>query len=101
MLIGSRQRLASTTSGHSLTVQIEGHEIDRVPHTKSLGLYIDQNLSWSKHINKTAKIIPSGIGALKKLRPSFATIQQYYYIEPLLNHILIIAVLCGTVSATN
>ena len=45
MLIGSRQRLASTTSGHSLTVQIEGHEIDRVPHTKSLGLYIDQNLS--------------------------------------------------------
>ena len=27
MLIGSRQRLA-TTIGHSLTVQIEGHEID-------------------------------------------------------------------------
>ena len=69
MLIGSRQRLASVTSGHSLTVQIEGHEIDRVPHTKSLGLYIDQILSWSKHVNKTAKIISSGIGALKKLRP--------------------------------
>ena len=40
MLIGSRQRLA-TTIGHSFTVQIEGHEIDRVPHTKSLGIYID------------------------------------------------------------
>ena len=49
MLMGSRQRLA-TTIGHSLTVQIEGHEIDRVPHTKSLGIYIDQNLSWSKHV---------------------------------------------------
>ena len=35
MLIGSRQRLA-TAIGHSLTVQIEGHEIDRVPHTKIL-----------------------------------------------------------------
>ena len=69
MLIGSRQRLASTTIGHSLTVQIEGHEIDRVPHTKSLGLYIDQNLSWSKHVDETAKIISSGIGALKRLRP--------------------------------
>ena len=34
MLIDSRQRLA-TTIGRSLTVQIEGHEIDRVPHTKS------------------------------------------------------------------
>ena len=65
MSIGSRQRLASTTIGHSLTVQIEGHEIDRVPHTKSLGLNIDQNLSWSKHVNETAKITSSGIGALK------------------------------------
>ena len=68
MLIGSRQRLA-TTIGHSLTVQIEGHEIDRVPHTKSLGIYIDQNLSWSKHVSKTVKIVSSGIGALKRLRP--------------------------------
>ena len=69
MLKGSRQRLASTTIGHSLTVQIEGHEIDRVPHTKSLGLNIDKNLSWSKHVNETAKIICSGTGALKRLRP--------------------------------
>ena len=68
MLIGSRQRLA-TTIGHSLIVQIKGHEIDRVPHTKSLGVYIDQNLSWSKRVNETAKIITSGIGALKRLRP--------------------------------
>ena len=68
MLIGSRQRLATAT-GHSLTVQIEGHEIDRVPHIKSLGIYIDQNLSWSKHVNETAKIVSSGIGALKRLRP--------------------------------
>ena len=68
MLIGSRQRLA-TTIGHSLTVQIEGHEIDRVPHNKSLGICIDQNLSWSKHVNDTAKTVSSGIGALKRLTP--------------------------------
>ena len=41
MLIRSRQRLA-TTIDLSLTVQIKGHEIDGVPHTKSLGVYIDQ-----------------------------------------------------------
>ena len=69
MLIASRQRLASTTIGHSLTVHIVGHEIDRVPNTKSLGLYIDQNLWWSKHVNETAKIISSGISALKRVRP--------------------------------
>ena len=89
MLIGSRQRLA-TTIGHSLTVQIEGHEIDRVPHIKSLGLYIDQNLSsWSKHANETAKTVSSGIGALKRLRPFIcedtailpyrALIEPYFY----------------------
>ena len=69
MLIGSRQRLSATTTGHSLAVQIKGHEIDRVPHTKSLRVHIDQNLSWSKHVNETAKIVSSGIGALKRLRP--------------------------------
>ena len=34
MLIGSRRRLAATI-GHSFTVQIEGHKIDRVPHANS------------------------------------------------------------------
>ena len=43
MLIGLCQRLNGKTIGHSLTVQIEGHEIDSVPHQ----VYIDQNLSWS------------------------------------------------------
>ena len=69
MLIGSRQRLSASTTGHSLTVQIKSHEIDRVPNTKSLGVHIDQNLSWSKHVNETAKIVSSGIDALKRLRP--------------------------------
>ena len=40
-----------------------------MPHTKSLGVHIDQNLSWSKHVNETAKIVSCGIGALKRLRP--------------------------------
>ena len=39
MLIGSRQRLA-TTIGHSLTVKIEGHEIDSAPYQ----ILIDQIL---------------------------------------------------------
>ena len=43
MLIGSRQRLANTVT-HSFNVQIEGQEINRVCDTKSLGIYIGQNL---------------------------------------------------------
>ena len=48
----NKLRLA-TTIDHSLTIQIKGHEIDGVPHTKLLGVYIHQNLSWSKHVNET------------------------------------------------
>jgi len=70
MLIGSRQRLARTVS-HSSAIQIEGHEIDRVLHTKSSVVYIDKNLSWSKHVNETVKVISSGWGR------SYAKIQLF------------------------
>lgn len=38
------------------TIKIKGHEIERMPHAKSLGIYIHQNHSWSKYVNETAKI---------------------------------------------
>lgn len=31
---------------------LEGKLIQRVPHTKFLGAHIDENLSWSQHINE-------------------------------------------------
>ena len=66
-LIGSRQQLASTL-GHSLDMQLNGQEIKIVYNTKSLGISIDSNLSWSKHINKVSRIVSSGIDGLKRLR---------------------------------
>ena len=68
MVIGSRQRLAYIVT-HSFKLQIEGQAITRVCDTKSLGIYIDQHLSWSKQVNEITKSIFSGIGALKRLRP--------------------------------
>ena len=52
-----------------INLNIEGKIIKRVDHAKSLGLYIDKNLSWSKHIEEILKNISSGIGALKRIRP--------------------------------
>ena len=48
---------------------MEDQVINRVCHTKSLGIHIDQYLSWSKHVNETARTISSGIGALERFRP--------------------------------
>ena len=53
MLIGSRQRLSTFNSAPSLA--LGGVPIKQVPHTKSLGVHIDENLSWSEHIHKLTK----------------------------------------------
>ena len=50
MIIGSRQRLL-TQNNDDIHVYIDDKEINRVNHTKSLGLIIDDTLSWSEHIN--------------------------------------------------
>ena len=68
MLVGSRQKLA-TTSDQTFVTQIDDQEITRVSHTKSLGVTIDQNLTWSIHVGEIVSKISSAIGALKRLRP--------------------------------
>ena len=66
MLIGSRQSL--TRLPNAPTVSMDGAPLKQVLHSKYLGVYIDQNLSWSEHIQKVIKKIASGIGALKRVR---------------------------------
>jgi hypothetical protein len=67
MLIGSRQRLRTLQGSPSLMIGEE--PIKQVNYTKSLGVFIDHNLSWNIHIEKLCKKIASGIGALKQTRP--------------------------------
>ena len=44
------------------------HSIKRVTQTKSLGLIIDENLSWEAQFNRTIDKIKSGTWALKRLK---------------------------------
>ena len=55
MIVGSRQKLDAEADNHCLNLNIEGKIIKRVNHVKSLGLYIDKNLSWCKHIEEISK----------------------------------------------
>lgn len=50
MSIGSRQKLSTFSRSPSIT--IDGGVIIQVAYTKSLGVYIDENLLWSLHIDK-------------------------------------------------
>ena len=66
MLVGSRRRIAVLRSVPCL--EIDRVPIDNVSQAKSLGVHLDENLSWNIQINELTKKIPSGIGALKRVR---------------------------------
>ena len=74
MLIGSRQRL--NTFDNAPTIAINGTPIKQVPVSKSVFVHIDENLSWTVHIETISKRIASGIGALKRIR-SFVPVKRY------------------------
>ncbi len=74
---------------------IEGAPIKQVKSTKSLGLHIDEHLSWSVHVDAISKKIASGIGALKRIRPFVPRTTLHAIFHSLIQHILTIAVLCG------
>jgi len=78
MLIGSRQRLSTFDSSPSL--EIDGAPISQVTFTKSLGVYIDQNLSWNVQVDNLCKKIATGIRVLKHSRAfvPFDTLQTMY-----------------------
>ena len=60
MVIGSRQRLA-TFDGHRINVFVGNDRIERVNSSKSLGLKIDENLTWKRHIDEISKKVSASI----------------------------------------
>ena len=56
--------IAWMTNPHA--VKIDTCPIKRVKCAKVLGVEIDENLIWEKHIEYIASKVSSGIGALKK-----------------------------------
>ena len=64
-----------------ICVEIENQGIKRVDHTKSLGLTIDDRLSWTNYINEVCKMVSAAIVALKRIRPFVSPINQQLYIN--------------------
>ena len=65
MLIGSRQKLNNLPSLPSLN--INNVPIKHSHCSKSLGVLIDENLTWENHVDALTKKIASGIGAIKRI----------------------------------
>ena len=76
MLIGSRQKLNSLSVLPDL--EINGTQFNRVDFTKSLGVLIDENLTWSNHINAISKKNSSGIGSIKRISRCHGLVQSHF-----------------------
>ena len=67
MLIGSKQMIKSI-SDLQLNVIIENKPVKRVIECKTLGVTLDQHLSWKSNTEIICKKITSGISALRRLK---------------------------------
>ena len=77
MLIVSTQIFKSQSTLPAL--EINGSQLNRI--NLSLGVIIDENLKWSKHINTINKKISSGIGSGKRISHCVppATLHNIYH----------------------
>ena len=68
---GSEHRfgLLQSLNDYTMNIHIDGVPINQSNQSKSLGLIIDEKLSWKAHIHEISKKLSSGIGALKQVRP--------------------------------
>ena len=65
MTIGSR---ANIRQAQSFNVNIRGTVLKRVQVTKCLGVLIDEELNWSKHVDKITKTLQRNISVIKRAK---------------------------------
>ena len=64
VLIGSRQKTKHADT--QLQLDRENEMVKKVKNTKVLGVQLDENLNWEKHIDYISSKVSSGIGAIKR-----------------------------------
>ena len=66
MIIGSHHNIKKCNS--NLLIQIENTPIKQVSTTKSLGMMIDETLTWHSHVDLITKKVNKGFHVLRRLR---------------------------------
>ena len=87
MLVGNRHK---TREASGLNIHIENNKLKQVEKQKLLGVFIDENLSWTAHIDNLCSLISSKISLLKQLSSYVPVeIQKLFYqgyILPLIDY---------------
>ena len=98
MLVASRQKLSTFSEIPSFS--INDHPVKQVSSVKSLGVHIDQNMSWECHIQNICKKIASALGAIRRIRhliPFNILINVYdSLVQPHFNYCSVVWGNCGS-----
>ena len=68
MLIGSKLMIKNISNSHP-NVFIENKQIKQVYECKTLGVTIDQHLSWKNNTENICKKVTAGISAIRRIKP--------------------------------
>ena len=97
MLIGSKQ-IVKNISNFQPNVVIENKRVKQVHECKTLGVTVDQHLSWKSNTDIICRKITSGISALRRLKDLLIGKHFFPFIMLLSAHISITAVKYGMCS---
>ena len=67
MILGT-PHMTSNKVNPELNVDLDNTLLERVNHTKFLGVLIDENLTWKYHIDCISKTLSRNIGIMNKLK---------------------------------
>ena len=59
--------------GDCFVINIDGTKIERVDHTKFLGVYIDETLNWKQHTSHVSSKISMSIGVMNRVKCFLST----------------------------
>ena len=89
MLITTHQKRTSLINGQ-LSLHLNDSELNMITHNKVLGIVIDNNLTWSQHVDKVCKKITSNLWPLSRIKDFLTTthIIQFHktYIQPQIDY---------------
>ena len=94
MLITTPQKRIDLNN-NNLQLNYNNEELSVVANDKILGVLIDNNLTWTNHIDVLTKKIVSNLWLLSRIRNTCLLIKESNFISPMFNPILIIAVPSG------
>ena len=68
MYLGTRKQTSDVTDDVEHAIYLDGCKLSRVTEAKFLGITIDENLTWKKHVDNFSKVCSRNIGVLSKVK---------------------------------